>query len=379
MKNENDSALEIKTREKRIVLTSIVGIAGNLLLVVFKAIIGLLAQSVSILMDAVNNLTDALSSIITILGTKLANKRPDKKHPFGYGRIEYITSTLIACLILFAGGSAIYESIRSLMEGTVPSYDMWAIVIVSAAIIIKIALGIFFRIQGKKTKSDALLSSGTDALMDSILSIGTLIGAIVMLTTGVSIEGYLGIAIGLFIIKSGIDALKESLSDLIGVRMDGKSSREIKDFIREKHPEIHGVYDLIVNSYGPNRKIGSAHVEVDDHCSAKEIQFLERSIQNEVYLKFGIIMTIGIYAANDSSPLSKSIKQDLISLTEKEKNFLQLHGFYVDEKTKNVVFDLIFSFDEKDPQAAEAHIVNALQAKYPDYHFSVVLDSSFTD
>jgi len=379
MKQEENATLDVKAREKRIVATSVVGIIGNLLLVGFKAGIGILAQSVSILMDAVNNLTDALSSIITILGTKLANKRPDKKHPFGYGRIEYITSTLIACLILFAGGSAIYESIQTLIAGTVPSYDKWAIIIVSVAIVIKIGLGIYFHMQGKKTGSDALKSSGTDALMDSILSLGTLIGAIVMLTTNVSIEGYLGIAIGLFIIKSGIDALRESLSDLIGNRMDAEKSHEIKAFIKEKHPEVHGVYDLIVNSYGPNRSIGSAHVEVDDGLTAKEIQALERSIQMDVYMKYGIIMTIGIYASNDSSPASRAIKADLIAITKQEKNFLQLHGFYVDEKTKRVVFDLIFTFDEKDPVAAEKRVVGAIQAKYPDYHFYPVLDSSFTD
>ena len=366
-------------REKEIVKTSVIGILVNILLVAFKAFIGILAMSVSIIMDAVNNLTDALSSLITIVGTKLSGKKPTKAHPYGFGRIEYLTSTLIAFIILFAGGTAVYESVLSLVEHQTPSYDKWAIVIVSVAVLVKVGLGLFFRMKAKKVESDALKSSGTDALFDSILSLSTLIAVVVSITTNVYIEGYLGILIGLFILKSGITALKESLSQIIGDRLEAEKAEEIKNLIRSAHPEVKGVYDLIVNSYGPNRSIGSAHVEIPDDMSAKDIQFLERRIQVEIYTKLSIIMTIGIYASNDSTEISRDMKEHLLSELKKYPHVLQMHGFYVDEETKHVTFDLIFDFDETDPSSVVSSVHKEMQEKYSDFEFSIIIDTDFSD
>lgn len=374
-----DKNRDTMNREKEIVKTSFIGIIVNVLLVGFKAFIGFLAMSVSIIMDAVNNLTDALSSLITIVGTKLAGKKPNKKHPFGYGRIEYLTSTLIAFIILFAGGMAVYESIMSLIEGQTPTYDKWSIIIISVAIVVKILLGLFFRYKGKKVDSDALKSSGTDALFDSILSLSTLVALIISLTANVYIEGYLGILIGLFILKSGFEALKESLSQIIGDRVDKEKAFEIKSFITSNHSEVKGVYDLIINNYGPNKAIGSVHVEVDDKMTAKEIQILERKIQTEIYSTYSIIMTIGIYASNVSSEKSKSIKTYLKEIIEKHPHVIQTHGFYVDEENKYVLFDVIFDFDETNPEDAVDSIKKELKEKFEDFEFNIIVDTDFTD
>ncbi len=366
-------------REHEIIKTSIIGILVNILLVGFKAFIGFLASSVSIIMDALNNLTDALSSLITIIGTKLAGKKPNKKHPYGYGRIEYLTSTLIAIIILFAGGSAIYESILSLINKQVPSYDKWAIIIISVAIIVKIILGLFFRYKAKKVSSDALKASGTDALFDSILSLSTLIALIISLTTDVNIEGYLGILIGCFILKSGFEALKESLSQMIGDRLEKEKAEEIKQLIMATDSHVLGVYDLIVNNYGPNKAIGSAHIEVEDDLTAKEIQYLERKLQTEVYLKFSIIMTIGIYASNNSTEVSNKIKEYVINLLKEYKHVKQMHGFYVDEEKRYVVFDLIHDFDEESPYLVNKEIEKKLTEEFKDFNFSIIADSDFSD
>ena len=188
-------------REKKIVQTSIIGVLGNVLLVAAKATIGLIAGSIAIITDAVNNLTDALSSIITIIGTKLANKKPDKKHPYGHGRVEYLTSMIIAIIILFAGLTAIIESVKSFFSKEVATYNYISIIIVSIAVVIKIVLGLYFKYVGKKVESEALKASGTDALFDAALSGATLIGIIVSMIWNVAIEGYLGIGIGLFILR----------------------------------------------------------------------------------------------------------------------------------------------------------------------------------
>ena len=280
------------TREKKIVTTSLIGILGNIVLVVFKAIIGIIANSISIITDAVNNLTDALSSLITIIGTKLAGRKPDKEHPYGHGKIEYITSFVIGIIILIAGGTAIVEAINSLINNVEPDHNNYSIIIISSAIVVKIALGFLFKKVGKATSSDALKASGTDALFDALLSVATIVGVIVAITSDVYIEGYLAIVIGLFIIKSGIEVLINATGNLVGKRISAEESHAIKQMVC-KHKGVIGAYDLILNNYGPNLSVGSIHIEVDDDMPAKDIHPLTRHIAYEAYEKFGVILTVG--------------------------------------------------------------------------------------
>ena len=367
----------MKSRENKIVAVSFVGVLGNLLLVGIKMTIGLIAGAASIISDAINNLTDALSSVITMVGTKLSTKRPNKKHPFGYGRIEYMTSMIIAALILFAGGTAVYESIVSLVRGDAPSYDNVALIVISVAILIKAALGVYFRIRGKQLDSEPLKDSGMDALMDVLLSVSTLVAALVSRFTNVHLEGYFGIAIGLFIIRAGIGAMAKAISSILGERMDDQASRKIKAEICA-HPEVKGAYDLIINSYGPNKKIGSVHVEVDDHLTAKEIQLLEREIQTFCYQQHGIIMTIGVYATNNSDPFDVAAREKLMSFVKENKHILQMHGFYAEREEKRMSFDLVIDFEEKDPEGLVASIKAKMEKEYPDYIVIVALDQDFS-
>ena len=365
-------------REKTIIRTSLVGILANLGLVAAKAIIGFIAGSVSIIMDAVNNLTDALSSVITIIGTKLANRKPDRKHPCGHGRIEYITSLIIAVIILVAGGSAIYESINALINKTQATYSDLSLIIISAAILVKVALGIFFKKMGKKTNSEALKGSGTDALFDSLLSLATLIGAIVARYTGAAIEGYLGILIGLFIIKSGIEIMLNALSSIVGKRTDKEIALGIKQIVNS-FPEVIGSYDLILHDYGPTKTIGSIHIEVRDDLTAKEIHPLTRKITMAVYEKYGTILTIGIYATNESVPEIKQIRTDLYALVREYESIKQIHGFYVDIDTKVVTFDLIIDFKEEKVEEIKESLIKRMKELHPDYEYNIILDDDFTD
>jgi cation diffusion facilitator family transporter len=369
-------------RDQVIVKTSVIGILGNIVLVSFKIFIGILVGSIAIILDAVNNLTDAISSVITIVGTKLANKKPDHKHPFGYGRIEYMTSLIIAVIVLIAGATAIRESITSIIDifqgGQAPSYTLVSLIIVSGAIVVKVLLGLYFRAQAKKVNSDALKASGTDALMDSILSLSTLIAGIICMTTGVAIEGWLGVIIGCFIIKSGFEILLDAIQDIIGRRSDPEFTKEIKQAIT-KLPQVKGAYDLILNNYGPNKIIGTVHVEVDDHMTAKEIHVLTRVIQELCSRKFNIIMTVGVYASNDSDEVSHQLKEDLLSIVAKHEEIIQMHGFYVDFKNNLVSFDLIFSFKVEHPEEAKKKVIEEMRALHPDYHYYVNIDVYYTN
>ncbi len=368
-------------RESTIIRTSIIGIIGNIFLVGFKATIGFIAGSISIVVDALNNLTDALSSVITIVGTKISNKKPDKKHPFGHGRVEYITSTLVAFLILFAGGLAIYESIKSIIDysqnKTLPQFTVWSLAIIGVAILVKVGIGIFYKIQGKKVNSSALKASGTDALWDAALSTGTLIGAIFAYTLGWYVEGYLGILIGLFILKSGIGILRESFSLIIGERHDKEEINNIKKDICAIEG-VQGAYDLIINNYGPNKYIGSVHIGVANNLTAREVQIIERNITAMMYMKYNTIMTVGIYADFIETETSKNIHQYLLTIVQDNKNILQLHGFFVDEDKKLCNFDLVISFDEKEPEALIENVKKQLEEKFPEYTFIVTLDSDYS-
>lgn len=371
-----------RQREKTIIRTSIIGILANLLLVGFKATIGFIAGSISIIMDALNNLTDVLSSLITIIGTKLSNKKPDKKHPFGHGRIEYITSTLIAFLILAAGGIAIYESIVSIVDywtkdKVLPSFSVISLVIIGVAVLVKLGIGIFYKIQGKKVDSPSLIASGTDALFDAALSAATLVGAILAYTLHWYVEGYLGILIGGFIIKAGIEVLIQSFSSIIGERTDAEEVKQItQDILAVKG--VKGVYDLILNNYGHRRNIGSVHVGVDGHLTAREVQTIEREIAGLMFQKYNTIMTVGIYADCDDSEEARNIRAKLNQILQNYPCVLQLHGFFVEADNKFCNFDLVLSFDEKEPEKIIEEIHQKISQEFPDFQFHIQLDKDFS-
>ncbi|MBO4694519.1 MAG: cation transporter [Clostridia bacterium] len=369
-----------KAREKGIVATSFVGIGGNVLLVAIKAVVGFLAGSISLIMDALNNLTDALSSIITIIGTKLSNKKPDRKHPYGHGRIEYLTATIIGAIILFAGGMAIYESIVSIVDyfstKIMPNYTVVALILIGVGIIIKLGIGLFYRIQAKKLNSDTLKASATDALFDVALSLGTLVSAIVALYGHFYIEGYVGIVIGLFILKSGFGIIRESLSLIIGIRIDDETTTKIKVDIASIDG-VYGVYDLILNNYGTNKYIGSVHIAVKEDLNAQDIMTLEKKISGMMYLKYNMIMTVGVYAENISSPVAKEIKSYLDELTSENENILSTHGFYINEEEKFVFYDIVISFDDKTPQDTCDGIKEKLKEKFPEYKYICNIDYDY--
>ena len=368
----------MKNRSKKIVQTSIIGILTNLGLVVMKAIVGLFANSISIIMDAINNLSDALSSVITIVGTKLSQKKPDAKHPYGHGRVEYLTSLIISIIILIAGSAAIVESIINIITPQEVKFTVISLILISVAVVVKIALGLFFRYRGKKLNSEALRGSGIDALFDALLSLATLVSIAVFLIWKVNIEGYIGVIIGIFMIKSGIDVLRTSLSSIIGERTSKETSEAIKKLVCE-NPQVLGAYDLIVNNYGPERGIGSIHIEVDDKLTAKEIHPLTRNLAGQIYQEFGIIMTIGIYASNSSDSEIIKIKEAIRKEIFSHPTIKQMHGFYCDQELKTISFDVIFDFKDKEAPKLIEEIKKNLGTQFPDYHFYIVEDKDFSD
>lgn len=374
------SPTEITTanRDSIIIKTSIIGILTNVLLAAFKAAIGLMSNSIAVILDAVNNLSDALSSIITIVGTKLAGKLPDKEHPLGYGRIEYLSALTVAGIVLYAGITSAVESVKKIFNPEVPDYDTIALVIIAAAVVVKIVLGKYVKAQGEKVNSGSLVASGADAMFDAVLSFSVLVSAILFLTTGISLEAYVGAIISGFIIKSGIDMIRETLDEILGKRADKELAKQIKAILNAE-PEVRGAYDLVQYNYGPNKDLASVHIELPDTMSVKDFDKLTRRLETNVYKQTGIILAgVGVYSYNTNDNETAKIRNDVQEKVLAHDWALQFHGFYVEVESKDMRFDVVMSFDIN-PQEGLNILYEELAQAYPDYTVHIVPDVDISD
>ena len=366
-------------RERVVVKTSIISIISNIILAGFKAFVGFLANSIAIISDAVNNLSDALSSIITIVGTKLAGKAPDREHPYGHGRIEYMTSFIVSAIVLYAGITALVESIKKIINPEVSDYSTITLVILIAGIIVKFALGLYVKKKGKEVNSDSLVASGSDAFNDAILSISVLASAIIYMIFDISLEAYVGVLLAIFIIKAGLELIKESVDNMLGVRVESDLARSIKKEIT-KDKDIQGAYDLVLNDYGPDRYLGSIHIEVSDTLSVADIDKISRKITKTILRKYGVLLhTIGVYSVNTKDKKIIEAQKEISKIVFSHEGILQMHGFYLDEEDKSISFDIIIDFKIKNREEVYKEIYDEVQNKYKDYKIDINLDIDISD
>ena len=366
-------------RERIIVRTSVIGIVANVLLVAFKAAVGLAANSIAIVLDAVNNLTDALSSVITILGAKLAGKRPNSAHPLGYGRYEYLSALVIVAIVLYAGITSLIESVRKIIQPEAVDYSVVTLVVVAAAVVVKIVLGRYVSAKGKQVDSGSLIASGKDALFDAVISASVLAAALIYLATGVSLEAYVGVIISIVIVKAGIDMLRETLDDILGRRPDPELAKGVKSTVCADE-QVLGAYDLLLDSYGPDMTIGAVHVEVPDTMTAAEIDAMTRRVQAAVYQEHRIALaTVGIYSRNTTDDEVVEMRSTITRVVMAHDEVLQMHGFYVAPEGKYASFDIIIDFAAPDRDALYRTIVEEVQALYPDFTFTITLDRDLSD
>jgi len=365
-------------RDKQIVRTSIIGIITNIFLSIFKIIIGLLSSSIAIIMDAINNLSDALSSIITIVGLKLALKPADIDHPMGHGRIEYLSALIVSSIVFFAGATSLIESIDKIIHPVVSSYTPLMLVFIAVAIVTKLILGRYTKGIGEKVNSTALVASGSDALFDSIVSAATLFSAILTLIWDINIDGIIGALISLVIIKAGWDMLSDTLDRILGSRIDGNLSKEIKEKIKEEELVI-GAYDLILHNYGPETMIGSVHVEIDESITTKEIFELTRKLRMNMFDEYGILLTFGVYATNQKDSKVVEIEESINSYVVSIDGILSMHAFYINFEAKQLSFDIVIDFKVEDKLELRDSIVKRLKKQYPHYAIFVAIDTLITD
>ena len=341
-------------RSSQIIRTSWIGIAANVLLAGFKATVGALANSVAIVMDAVNNLSDALSSVITIVGTKLSQRPADRKHPFGFGRIEYFSAIIIAGIVLSAGITSLIESVKKIFDPTEPSYSTVTLIVIVVAIVVKLMLGRYVKRKGEQLKSDALIASGSD------------------------VDGILGALISIVIIKAGVEMLASPINELLGTSIPAELTRQIKKEVAE-FEGVHGVFDLILHNYGPDVKIGSLHINVNDTMSAYDIHGLTRKITAQMYERHGIIMTVGVYAVATGENRRAELQSQVMQTLAAHKEIVQVHGFYYSEKDNMLSVDVVPDVSVHDDAALVRLLIAEIQPLAPGMQVGIVVDHNYSE
>ena len=371
----NSSTDSPAERARRIARTSYVGIGANILLAGFKAAVGLAANSVAIVLDAVNNLTDAMGSVLTLLGVKLARRPPDAKHPFGYGRIEYFSAIAIAALVLSAGAGSLVESVKKIVRPETPAYGTAALAIVAVAVVAKFLLGRYVTAQGRACNSAALVASGADAGFDALISLSTLAGALVFLLFGVNLDGWIGAVISFFILKAGLEMLLESFDHVMGRRPDAEITRRIRATVTAV-PGVLGAYDLVIHNYGPDSAIGSIHVEIDSALDAAAIHQLTRTVQGAVLDAFCVFLTIGVYAVD---PARAADREQIAATARRHPGVLGVHGVFFDDAAGTGSFDVLVDFTVRDRSALRDALLAELAPLFPGRTFTVNFDTNYTD
>lgn len=366
------------SRSKEIIRTSVIGIIANVLLASFKAVVGLLANSVAVVLDAVNNLSDALSSVITIVGTKLSLRPADNKHPFGYGRVEYFSAIIIAVIVLTTGITSLVESIKKILHPIEPDYTTVTLVVIIVAILTKLVLGWFVRKKGQQLDSDALIASGSDALFDAVITLATLVSAGIMLLWNVSLDGYLGALISLVIIKAGVEMLSSPINQLLGSQAPPDLIHQIKTEIGGMEP-VQGVFDIILHGYGPNLSIGSLHIGVPDTMTAHEIHGLTRRISDRMFAQYGIVMTVGVYSIATGDNKCTELQHDVIQTLSRQEHVLQVHAFYYDRDKNSISVDVVPDRTVTDDEAFIGLLQEQLKAVAPGMSIGIVIDHNYSD
>lgn len=364
-----------QNRNNQITSVSIVGIVANTVIAAFKVVVGLLSNSVAVLLDAVNNLSDALSSVITIIGVKLAGRKPDSKHPFGYGRVEYFSAIIVAGIVFAAGISSMVESVKAIIHPESTSFTWVSVMVIIVAIISKLLLGRYFQIRGKALNSDALVASGVEASYDAVLSASTLLGAAVSMLWDINIDGYIGVLISTFIIKTGIEMLLDPLGKVVGKRVEGELARAIKSKAKEV-PGVLGAYDLILHDYGPDKAIGSIHIEVSDTLPSYQIHKICHRVAALIYTEFKAVMTVGIYVSNETDSEVIDMREDIRQMAMSQDGVQQMHGFFVDEE--DIAFDVVISFDHDAPAICR-WLEEQISTKYPGKKVHITPDTNYSD
>ena len=365
------------SRSSGIMRASIVGIAVNAALVVMKVVVGLITNSVAIVSDAINNLADTLGGILTIIGTKLASKRPDRKHPFGYGRTEYVFTVIVGGLILFSGANALNESIRHIIHPEPTSYSAVSIIVLVIAMVGRFGIGMYQKKKGRALESDSMVASGTDAVLDSVVTAATIVSAIITILFGISTEAYLAVIISLLILKAGLEVFQQAISKILGQRASDKISEEVIATV-ESVPGVLDAINLRLVDYGPENIRGSVYVEVDEHISASDADEIARAAKIKAFVNCHVRLdAVGIQPVSTDAE-TRALRNEVEEMVLENEHVLEMNSFRLNKETRVASLDVVVDFERFDREALADQIAEEAAHRFAGYRFIVTTATSVT-
>lgn len=380
---DNTNTKEKKVRNKFGVLGGAVGIVVNLILVVIKVSVGLITGSIAITADGFNNLSDAASSIITIAGFKLSNMPADKEHPFGHGRIEYISSLIVSFLVILVGLEFVKSSAIRIFNPSKVDFEIIPFILLIVSVLLKLWLAGFNRYIGNKIDSKALKAAAVDSLGDVFASTCVSISFLASKFTNFPIDGYVGVVVALIIVYSGVSLVKETLNPLLGEAPDPELVKELESLILS-YPHISGIHDLIIHNYGPGRCMASVHAEIPSDMDIMEIHNIIDKAEREISQKLELYLVIHM------DPICLSDDEIKVAYTEVSKiikyNPLikSMHDFRIvgEGNEKNLIFDVVVDSENlkkiMDEQALKNDIIDAIKELHPEYNCIITIDHDYT-
>ena len=364
------------TREGIIATTSGLGIIVNLLVASIKVIIGLLASSIAIVSEGVNNAADVMSSLLTLIGTKLAGKHPDEKHPFGYGRIEHLTGLVISVIIIVTGVEMLISSVKLVFNPEPISISYITLAIVAVSAVVKFALGAYTQKMGKKADSSALEAVGVDSKGDAYASSITIISALVFLLFHISIDAYAGILTSLLIIKAGSEIIKDTIGEIIGRPGEEELAKQIYKEVKQTEG-ILGAADMMLHNYGPDRWSGSVNIEIDHDKTVGEVYEAVHELQLRIMHEYHVTMVFGIYAVDNDHEEVKAIRKSIGAFVKEQAEVKSFHAIFLDPKTNYLYVDLVVTYKLRDWEQLEKDFKDYMSTLYPDNEIVLTIETEF--
>lgn len=363
-------------REGVITAVSALGIAVNLLIAAAKVVLGLFVSSIAIVSEGINNASDALTSVLTLVGSRLAGKHPDKSHPFGYGRVEYLTSLVIAGLILFTGIEMLISSVRLIFEPSELNISVLALVVVAVSALIKFFLGVFTVNAGRSSDSGALVGVGLDCRNDSFISVFTILSSVIFIVFHVSVDAYVGVLMSLLVIKAGFDVLRDTVSELLGRPGDAELAAKLYREIRST-PGILGAVDMMLHNYGPDAYSGSVNVEIDHEKTVGEAYDFLHALQLHIMREYNVTMVFGVYAVDSDHEEVKVIRTHIADFVRGHEHVKSFHAVYLDPGSPRLYCDLIVDYELRDWELLREEFTAFMLERFPDRELVLTIETEF--
>ena len=365
-----------ETREGIISGTSALGIAVNLLVAAMKVILGAITSSIAIISEGVNNASDALTSVLTLVGTKLAGKHPDEKHPFGYGRIEYLTSLVIAILILVTGFEMIKSSIELIFHPGELSISVISLILVAVSAAIKFFLGVYTIKMGKKADSGALTAVGLDCRNDSFVSLVTIATAIIFLVFKLNLDAYAGVFTSLLILKAGFEVLKETISELIGRPGEAELAEKIYKEIRSTDCILNAA-DMMLHNYGPEAYSGSVNIEIDHEKTIGEIYQIIHELQLRIMHDYNVTMVFGMYAVDNDHEEVRRVREQVTEFIRNHEHVESYHAIYLDPESDRLYCDFVVDYKLRDWDALRSEFADYMKERFSEKELVLTIETRF--